>query len=165
MFLSKRKKNRWEHYNYSNAGYYFVTICVQDRICNLGTVTENGMDLNEYGKIVQHCWTDLPNHYVNCTLDSYQIMPNHIHGIIIIQPLRDGYKPSPTDDHGLSEIIRGFKTFSSKNINKISPAKFAWQRSYYDHVIRKEESLDKIRQYIVNNPKQWELDELNPTHP
>jgi putative transposase len=157
----QRKPNRLKEYDYSTAGYYFVTICAKDRICWLGEVVDEKMLLNNLGKIVQNCWLDLPNHYKNIALDEYIVMPNHFHGILIIQPVGDGFKPSPTRMHGMSEIIRGFKTFSSRKINDLKQIHFHWQRSFYDNIIRTDESLNKIREYIKNNPKQWLRDELN----
>jgi putative transposase len=120
------------------------------------------MVLNEYGKIVNDCWFDLPNHYENCLLDTFQIMPNHVHGILVIAPVGNGLKPFPTKQHGLSEMIRALKTFSARKINAKFGTNFSWQKSFYDHVIRKDESLGKIQEYIKNNPKQWELDTENP---
>jgi REP element-mobilizing transposase RayT len=138
------------------------------------------MQLNEFGKIVQLCWNDLPNHYNNIELDAFVVMPNHIHAIIVIRygdavgagfkPARNnnrtqtraGLKPAPTNTkcHGLPEIVRAFKTFSSKRINKLqkSPGEPFWQRNYYEHVVRNECDLDEIRKYIVNNPAKWKID-------
>jgi REP element-mobilizing transposase RayT len=140
---------------------------------------------------VKKCWLDLPNHYKHCKLDEFIIMPNHIHGIIIIEnnnarndlklfhtspPVRNGFKPFHTlspvrngfkpfhepKQYGLSEIIRGFKTFSSRQINETNPTHaFQWKKSFYDHVIRNEESLNNIRQYIINNPLQWVIEQNN----
>ncbi len=160
--IYNRKIPRLKNYDYSQPGYYFITICVQDRICCFGEIENGKMTLNEYGKIVSDCWLDLPNHYKNCELDVCAVMPNHFHGILIISPVGKGLKPFPTKTHGLTEIIRGFKTFSSKKINILKQISFSWQKSFHDHIIRKEESLDKIREYIANNPKQWELDAENP---
>jgi len=88
-------------------------------------------------------------------------MPNHVHGILHIKNVGTGFKPVPTR-YSLSEIIRGFKTYSSLRINKIERHNsFRWQRSFYDHIIRNEQSLLAIRQYIRNNPKNWEKDEEN----
>lgn len=160
--MLKRKQNRLTNYNYSQPGYYFVTICTQNRICCFGDVINGEMVLNNYGQTVKTCWFDLPNHYANCNLDEFSVIPNHFHGIIIIAPVGNGLKPFPTKTHGLPEIIRGFKTFSSRKINNLNQINFSWQKSFYDHVIRKDESLDKIREYIKNNPKRWELDTENP---
>jgi putative transposase len=126
---------------------------------------KRGINLSQYGEIVNQCWNDLPNHYLNCSLDAFVIMPNHIHGIMVIKNdkiVGNGLKPFPT--HGLSEMIRGFKTFSSRKINEgiKGDNKFHWQKSFYDHVIRNEKSLDNLRRYIQNNPLKWDLDRENP---
>ncbi len=159
--MRERKSNRLRNYNYSQNGYYFVTICTKERKEFFGRVEEEKMNLNHYGEIVNQCWYELPKHYLNCSLDSFVIMPNHIHGIIVIDNEKivgNGLKPFPT--HGLSEIIRGFKTFSSRRINEMIKEgdNFQWQKSFYDHVIRNEKSLTNLRQYIMYNPVKWELD-------
>ena len=163
--MIKRKPNRLRDYDYSQDGYYFITICTRGRKEFFGDIREGKIDLNRFGETVNQCWYDLPRHYPNSSLDSFVIMPNHIHGIIVIDNdnvVGNGLKPFPT--HGLSEIIRGFKTFSSRKINeKIEiDNKFQWQKSFYDHIIRGERSLDLIREYIQNNPLKWDLDRENP---
>jgi len=124
--------------------------------------------LNDLGKIVDKCWDDLPNHYPHIELDTFVIMPNHIHGIIMLHDdVGAGLKPAPTRKrHGLPEIVRAFKTFSSRHINQIrdTTGTPVWQRNYYEHVIRDETSLNDIRQYIIDNPLRWENDEENPTN-
>jgi len=164
--MSERKQVRLKGYDYSESGHYFVTICVKNRKGFFGSVAEGKMDLNVYGAIVSECWYDLPKHYVNCSLDSFVILPNHVHGIVVIDNrnvVGNGFKPFPT--HGLSEIVRGFKTFSSRKINERvrNRDRFSWQKSFYDHVIRSEKSLEKIREYIQNNPMKWDLDRENPS--
>ncbi|MCK4635355.1 MAG: transposase [Candidatus Moranbacteria bacterium] len=169
-----RKRNRLENYDYSQNGYYFVTICTKDKKYFFGEIKDGEMVLNDYGKIAKKCWLDLPNHYVNCQLDEFIFMPNHMHGIVIIDNdivesdnfvVGNGLKPFPTKGkklHGLSEIMRGFKTFSSRRINETNPVnKFQWQKSFYDHVVRNDESLCKIREYIMINPEKWEFDKEN----
>jgi len=155
--INNRKSIRLENWNYTNPGYYFVTICVSDRQYLFGGIINNKMTLNEYGEIVQLKWLDLVNHNKDISLDEFVIMPNHIHGIIIIGA---GLEPAPT---ALSEIIRQFKTFSTKHINKLrnTPGQKLWQRNYYDHIIRNEQSFNEIRTYINNNPKQWSTDKYN----
>ena len=100
-------------------------------------------------------------------------MPNHIHGIIFLEEVvsrnvGDGFKPSPTQKaHGLSEIIRGFKTFSARKINVLNSSEgkhFHWQRSFYDHIIRDERALENIREYILHNPLKWKTDAENPAN-
>jgi len=172
MYLGKdRKLNRWRGYDYSMPGQYYITICTQKRFCYFGEVIEGKMILNEFGKIANECWFDLLNHYKGRELDEFQIMPNHIHGIIKIindqyfktaVSVGNGLKPFPTI-HGLSEIVRGFKTFSSQKINKLQDQiYFHWQKSFYDRVIRNEKELNNIRYYIQQNPSRWQEDMNNP---
>ena len=164
--IYNRKRNRMANFDYSTPGYYFVTICTKGMLEYFGRVQNAKMELNDTGQIVQECWLDLPNHYHNCKLHTFIIMPNHIHGIIEIvgngfkpfqneQPTnkRNGLKPFPT--YGLSEIVRGFKTFSSKYINQKSKHKFTWQKSFYDHIIRNDNELIRISEYIEKNPMLW----------
>jgi putative transposase len=129
------------------------------------------MELNTFGKITNDCWLDLLNHYQNCWLDEFVIMPDHVHGIVKIKDntnseltrspsVGNGLKPFPTEKtmkiHGLSEIIRGFKTFSSRRINEQHPdSLFRWQKSFYDRIIRNENEFYAIRNYIINNPRNW----------
>jgi len=177
-------------YDYAQNGFYFVSICVKNKIDYFGSISNSQMNLNEFGKIVENCWHDLINHYWNCRLDEFIIMPNHVHGIVElnnfarINNMHEGadLKPVCTDfaartelassnekcdraklfKYSLSEIIRGFKTFSSRKINILDPKiMFRWQRSFHDHIIRDKESLRRIREYIRNNPAKWESDKNN----
>jgi REP element-mobilizing transposase RayT len=104
---------------------------------------------------VESVWNDLPNHYDNIKMDSFVIMPDHIHGIIHIT-LGNLALP-PRERHGLSEFVRGFKTFSSRKINEIRPEhdKFAWQSKFYDHIIRNDQQYAYILHYIRKNPERW----------
>jgi REP element-mobilizing transposase RayT len=175
-----RKLNRLEGYNYSQNNYYFITICSKNREHWFGEIENNDIKINRYGEILNVCWLDLPNHYKNCFLDVSVIMPNHFHGIVIInndhpvgtglKPVPEmvgtvgtGLKPVPTEtkkQHGLSEMVRALKTFSSRRINEISgnDGVFRWQRSFYDHIIRDGKSLENIRNYIIYNPQKWQED-------
>jgi len=137
-----------------------LTICVKGRECLLGHVAHDEMHLNEYGKIALDCWTALPRHYQHIDVDGFVVMPNHVHGILII---RAGLKPAPTKQP-ITEIVRAFKTFSAKKINQLrhTAGSPVWQRNYYEHVIRDEQSLNRIREYIDTNPKRWTLDRENP---
>jgi putative transposase len=155
-----RRSIRLPGYDYASPGYYFVTICVQRGSPSLGRVVDGVVRLNHYGRIVDDAWVDLPNHHDNVDLDVFVIMSNHIHGIIIINDVGAGSEPAPTDRsskrHGLPEIIRGFKTFSARRINQArqTPGRRFWQRNYYEHIIRNQDALDRIRQYIQNNPRK-----------
>ena len=179
-----RKPNRLKTFDYAKEGYYFITTCTHNRREWFGIINGGEMILNECGVVVKKCWENLPNHYPAIELDSFVIMPNHVHGIIVIKnignglvdPLADspggnGLKPLPTDTqshklHGLPEFIRGFKTFSSRRIHETLThgKQFRWQKSYYDHIIRDEISLKKIREYIQSNPLKWDLDTDNPAY-
>ena len=112
-------------------------------------------------------WFDLPNHYAHVRLDAFVIMPNHVHGVIVLTEVGAGLKPAPTvvaKRHGLPEIVRGFKTFSSRRINELrgTPGTPVWQRNYYEHVIRGEDELNRVREYIDSNPTGWLEDRYHP---
>jgi len=164
-----RKLNRLKNYDYSTDGYYFVTICSKDRKDIFGEyVGANGcwpvnndmkIKLNEYGLIVDEELKNTENIRNEIKLGQYIIMPNHLHCIIIIQRNLSGGQPSaPTDNinrkHTLSSFVSGFKSVVTKRINILrnTPRKPVWQRSFYDHIIRNDRSLHKLRGYIVNNP-------------
>ncbi len=132
------------------------------------------MSLSPYGSIVTRCWHDLVNHYPHVELDAFVVMPNHVHGIFVLTDgdprtnVGAGLKPALTTarnrSHGLPEIVRSFKTFSSRRINEANttPGQSIWQRNYYERVIRNEAELDRARQYIVGNPANWSRDAENP---
>ena len=180
--IHHRRSIRLKGYSYSQDGVYFVTVCTENRECLLGEIKNSEMILNEYGEITKFTWSDLINHNKNISLDYFVIMPNHVHGIVMIMdnenhvgagskpaPIkfalikRAGLEPAPTQN-GLSEIVRQFKTFSAKRINTLrnTPAIPVWQRNFYDHIIRNEDELIRIREYIENNPIKWDLDKNNP---
>ena len=169
MFNYKyRKCPRLKGYNYSQPGYYFVTICVKNKFCYFGKVADKIMILNKFGRMVKNCWQELPIYYKNCVLDEFIIMPNHFHGIIKITVGAD-FKSTRTNDDfklpTLSSIIQGFKIFSSRKIHANAGSEliyhFYWQRSFYDSIITNFYSLSRIRQYIKDNPKKWHLDNYN----
>ncbi|MEX2492883.1 MAG: transposase [Nitrospirales bacterium] len=171
--LRNRRSIRLSGFDYSQDGAYFVTVCTKNRDCVFGEIEDGNMVLNSYGQIVSNVWRDLPDHYFHVRSDQFVVMPNHKHGIIMLN--RDhvvgidvgaGLKPATTAKfHALPEIIRGFKTFSSRRINELrdTPGTSLWQRNYYEHIIRDDDELNRIRQYILDNPAQWETtDRENP---
>ena len=164
--IHHRRSIRLKGYDYSQAGGYYLTIVTQNRECLFGEILDGKIILNKYGLIVKTIWNDLPNHYNHIKLDEYVIMPNHIHGIVIINDdVGAGFKPAPTiKRHGLPEIVRGFKTFSSRRINQYrnTPGQKLWQRNYYEHIIRNDDELNRIREYIINNLLKWETDRNHP---
>ncbi|MEK7263915.1 MAG: transposase [Bacteroidota bacterium] len=167
----ERKRTRLRGYDYSAAGCYFVTVCTQNRIECLCTIENELVVLNEYGEIVKEQWLWLEQQYDYVQLDEWIIMPNHFHGIIVIKSNddvgngRDRSLQSQTPQKKikpLSEIIGAFKTTSSKRIHLSGLFEFRWQKSFYDHIVRNEESLNKIREYIIRNPIKWEMEKNNP---
>jgi REP element-mobilizing transposase RayT len=164
-----RRSIRLKGYDYEQPGAYFVTVCAQNRESLFGDIVDANARLNSWGSIVQACWEDLPRHYPHVQLDAFVVMPNHVHGIVMIMNEANvgaGFKPAPTTGrrHGIPEIVRAFKTFSSRRINesRCTPAVPVWQRNYFEHVIRSETDLHQIREYITTNPAKWAEDEENP---
>ena len=159
--MPERKLIRLENYDYSQPGYYFVTVCTKDHADWFGLINNGQMNLNEFGGIVERQWLWLGKQYPYINLDTYVIMPNHFHGILVIvgngrdRSLQNKIKPVP-------ELLGVFKTTSSKLIHLAGGNGFLWQKSYYDHVIRGDKELNLIREYIIFNPAQWEKDEDNP---
>jgi putative transposase len=151
--LHHRRSIRLKGYDYSTAGAYFITICTHDREQLFGDIVDRTMVLNELGNIAQLHWHKLERHYANLIVDRSVVMPNHLHGIMILDS-------SIEDSKSISEIIGSFKTFSARKINKIRKLKGVpvWQRNYYERIIRTETELDYVRQYIVNNPINWQID-------
>jgi REP element-mobilizing transposase RayT len=166
----QRRSTRLRQFDYATPGAYFLTICARNRESLFGEVVDDGVRTSEAGRIVEAAWAGLPEHYPHVALDAFIVMPNHVHGILILEEVGAGFKPAPTNSPGrirpkqpLPEIVRAFKTFSARRINELrmSPGQPVWQRSYYDHVIRDEESLERIRDYIFTNPLRWSMDREN----
>jgi REP element-mobilizing transposase RayT len=179
----RRRSIRLKGYDYSQAGAYFITVCTQGRACLFGDVVGEEMRLNDAGRVVQAIWDALPGHFPFVELDEFVVMPNHVHGVVwIADAERRGVAcNAPTNRRNasvsrmaeispksgsLAAIIRSFKSAATKRINewRDAPGAPVWQRNYYEHIIRDEESLDRIRQYIIDNPAQWAMDRENPAN-
>lgn len=179
--IHHRKSIRLKGYDYSQAGLYFITICVQDRKCRFGEIAgvENfqpEMVLNDAGNIADKCWLEIPKHFPNAVLHEYIVMPNHVHGIVeLIQtgssnesvaPVGvQNFEPLPTRNefrkiipHSIGSIIRGYKIGVTKWFRNNTDIENVWQRNYYEHIIRDEKSYQRISEYIINNPKNWRED-------
>ncbi len=159
----RRRLLRLRDYDYTRPGAYFVTVCTRRRACLFGHIADGMMRPNTLGAIVETCWLTLPHHYPHARLDAFVVMPNHAHGILFLDD--DAIARRATSKrHGLSEIMRAFKTFSSRRVNALSNGSGArvWQRGYYEHIIRNETSLRRLRNYIETNPLRWDLDRENP---
>jgi REP element-mobilizing transposase RayT len=130
----RRRSLRLPGYDYSQAGAYFITSCTQNRVTLFGEVIDGNVRLNEMGTIVQQTWEDLPTHYHDIDLDAFIVMPNHVHGIIILADQSERR-------HAIPEIVRSFKTFSARGLNEhAGKGGVLWQRGYYEHVIRNDRS-------------------------
>lgn len=184
--LPKRKSIRLKQYDYASAGWYYVTICTQNRECIFGEIVDGGLILNQAGEMVNRWLVKIPERFANIQLDEFQIMPNHIHAIIVIRHGRThgsaptirsspvGVDPRVDPNRGRSQqllfrTIRWFKTMTTNEyIRGIKShgwpvfEKRIWQRNYYEHIIRTEDDLEKIRGYIRNNPAIWYRDRNNP---
>lgn len=163
---------RLKGWDYSSDGFYFVTICTRNRECFFGEVGDEKMRLSSIGDAAYQYWQEIPNHFLHVQLDEYIVMPNHVHGIIVITNDNDVETQNLASLHrqtnkfgrqskNIASIIRGYKIGVKKwsTMNNIS---FAWQSGLYEHIIRNEKSLEHIREYIINNPLKWELDEYHP---
>ena len=153
-----RKSPRLAAYDYSDAGYYFVTICTRAQECLFGEIIEDAMHLNSIGQMIASIWLAMPGRLEQVDLDSFVVMPNHIHGIVSLEK-----------DTALTRVIQAFKSISTneyiRGVQSQGWKKFngtLWQRSFHDHVIRNEKDLFRVQEYIMNNPLQWAIDEENP---
>jgi len=166
--IHQRCSVRLKGYDYSQGGYYFVTICTQNRRPLFGEIKNDVMILNDAGKMVDRQWNGLAGRFKNIQLDEYIVMPNHFHGIIIIVAnIRAGTRPAPTPLPTFGDMVGAFKSITSHEyINGVKQNHWKpfdgklWQRNYYEQIIRNETSLQRIREYIINNPRQWQHDKL-----
>jgi len=173
-----RRSVRLKDYDYTSVNGYFVTVCTHNRECLLGEVVDGKMRLNEYGEIAKDEWLKTASVRPNAVLDAFVIMPNHLHGIVIlaenvgatrrvalpeVQRNAPARRPKGPQSASLGAIIGQFKSAVSKRINQQrgTPGLPIWQRNYYEHVLREGE-LEHVREYIQNNPLQWEMDSENP---
>jgi putative transposase len=168
----QRHSLRLENYGYDQPGGYFVTTCTFGRENLFGEIQDGSMRLNRYGEIVRECLKSIPEHFDNAEVDQFVVMPNHVHSIVVIMNVGARHAvPVPSLERfgkpmtgSLSTIVRSFKSATTKHINNLrqSPGTPVWQRNYYEHVIRNEQSLHRIREYIANNPARWDFDRENP---
>ena len=157
MALPQRKLHRLKSWDYSQAGYYFVTVCTRNKRKLLaeiyGTDTEAVSIPTPFGEQVLACWERIEKIYPGVKLDYFCIMPNHLHGILVLEE----------DGISLSAIVRGFKSITTREYNKrvpIAEKNTLWQSSFYDEIIKNDEMLFDIRKYILGNPSKWMEDSM-----
>ncbi len=175
--IHHRASIRLQEYDYSSVGAYFVTICTFQRKCLFGEIIDGKMNLNEYGEIVKNEWIKSSEIRQEIELDEWIIMPNHFHAIIFITTFKTLEASNSSSPHNrsqgtapsmkpksLSSLVAGFKSATTASINTKRDAAGTpvWQRNYYENIIRNELALEKIRQYVQNNPISWEIDQLHP---
>jgi len=183
--IGHRKSPRLSGYDYSQDGAYFVTVCVQGRLYLFGKIVDGNMRLNLAGQMIGKWWRELERKFPSLKIDDYYVvMPNHFHGIVWVPEEEPCCRPNPIvspansplppakgghTDPPLQRMVQWFKTMTTNNyIHGVKeygwqPFKgILWQRSFYDHVIRDEASLNRIREYISTNPLRWDLDRENP---
>ena len=177
-----RRSTRLPGYDYRQPGAYFVTICTRDRVCVLGRIDAGEVWLSKKGVIATALWMDIPERFPQVYVDTFVVMPNHVHAIIIIEemcrggvtpPLHGGQTPPLFDVDAVGEpmpplgqIVAYYKYQTTKRINRAlgTPGTPFWQRNYYDHVIRSERELEAIRRYIAENALKWDLDRDHPAN-
>ncbi len=163
--IHQRKPNRMPKYNYSSRGCYFITICIKNKEANLfGKIVDGKIELSQMGKIANKCWMEISNHFPHVRLDEFIIMPDHVHGIIVILPkvgdeIIHSHFSNQISDRSkmyLPKIIQAYKSSVTREINNTENYDyFSWQKSYYDHIINNYKELVQIRQYIKENPEFW----------
>lgn len=181
--IHHRRSIRLQGYDYSQAGAYFLTICCEDGLYRFGNIINGDMILNEYGQIAYNQWNKLPGRFLNMQLDVFQIMPNHLHGIIalnhapvgatlavvpdnvpVVPDIRAGLAPAPTANT-VRNIVGAYKSLVANVCLEIHKSKNEmmgklWQRNYYEHIIRNEQSYQTMSEYIINNPSKWKEDKF-----
>lgn len=184
-----RRSIRLKGYDYSQPGAYFVTLVAHQREALFGKMVDGVVNLNGLGSLAMNEWCRLGERFENVIVDEFIVMPNHLHGVLFIQANRlthsnaivgAGQKdtilpgipplapPLPNapglTPASLGVIVGAYKSKTARLINGLrhTPGLPVWQRNYYEHIVRDEAELNRIRQYIQNNPLQWAEDRENP---
>jgi putative transposase len=169
--LPVRRTVRLAGYNYAAAGGYFITLVTHERQCLFGEIVDAEVRLNELGEIVQEEWLRSADIRPGILLEAFVVMPNHVHGVVIFS--RDdsandgnsrGKRQFRRDPRSVSSLVAGFKAATTTRINMLrqTPGQLVWQRNFYEHVIRNDADLERIREYIAGNPAKWQEDSENP---
>jgi putative transposase len=176
-----RVPTRLSNFDYASAGAYFITICAHERRLLFGEIFGDVLVPSKIGSIVNDCWAAIPRHFPDVDLDTFVLMPNHLHGILVIRSAPVGVQHAGPSERrvrhagplqpqrwsppgSIGAIVRSFKSAVTKTCNErqLTNGTPIWQRNYYEHVIRKDEDMNRVRQYIIDNPKNWATDKENP---
>lgn len=167
--IHHRRSVRLPTYDYRQTGVYFVTLCGFQRACLFGELQDGSLQLNEAGTIAQEVWLEIPQHFPHVELDEFVVMPNHLHGLLVLVA---SSTPDSSDvpslpgplSRSLGAVVGAYKSATSRRINtwRGTPGVPVWQRNYYEHIVRSDEALVSIRRYIADNPHYWAEDEENP---
>jgi REP element-mobilizing transposase RayT len=179
---ARRGPLRLPVYDYCQPGGYFVTLCSYERAQVFGTIRDGQVALSEAGQVAARVWRSLPEWFPHVTLDCYVVMPNHVHGVLLLLPkagmsvvqggnrAKHGFAPTTdarqaakgTQAKSLSALIQAYKSSVTRECNRLLGGnRLIWQRGCFDHVIRDEQGLQRIREYVSWNPSQWSLDREN----
>lgn len=185
-----RRSIRLQGYDYSQAGAYYVTICTQGRVCWLSTIVQGEVEFSTLGCIVDDTWQALPARFPQVDLDAFVVMPNHVHAIIVItdvlpedgarrpdsvgvgQALPTARLPHPSGKTGnprvaptVGDVVGAFQSISARKCNRVLERRGRfWQRNYYEHIVRDDADLARLRDYIAANPGRWAEDKNNPAN-
>ncbi len=165
----RRKSIRLEGYDYSQAGTYYITICTFLRESFFGHTENAKIILTPVGAIACKYWKEIPYHFQHADVDVFIIMPNHIHGLIQISDenknvVAEHVQPESNDSKissSIGSIIKQYKGSVTRWCKKNHYLDFKWQNNFYEHIVRNEKELNRIRQYIITNPLKWEYDRDN----
>jgi len=163
--IHRRRSIRLQGYDYSQAGLYFITLCCYNKSHLFGKVENDQMLLNDAGKIARDEWFKTPEIRPNIALAEFIVMPNHVHGIVVVKYSEENAQSTIQrlngTSHTIGAIVRGYKSVVTRKISLMSASlTTVWQRNYYEHIIRTDESYHNIANYIINNPANWRSDSL-----
>ncbi|MDQ2888144.1 MAG: hypothetical protein M3Y39_18905 [Chloroflexota bacterium] len=161
--LPQRKALRLKDRDYSDPGFYYITICTLNKTQWLGDIVNNELCLTPAGSIVQSVWDSLPNRFPGLVLDGFVVMPNHMHGIILLTEHLRYNKPGKALKPTLSKIVDIYKGAATYLIRRNADIpEFSWQKSAHDIILYNQRMLDRTRRYIAKNPERWLADRFHP---
>ncbi len=165
--MINHKTIRIQDFDYKLAGTYFLTICTYKMNCIFGKINNERMILDNCGKIAEKYWLEIPMHFPRAEIDSFIVMPNHIHGIInIIDDVGAGHVQPEINKYqriipnSIGSMIRSYKSAVTKWIHKNTTINNVWQRNYYEHIIQNDNELYRIQEYIHYNPLNWQIEKI-----